>query len=340
MRELKLACAAVLVVVFVWVGAAGAQPLTDQQLQRMAGNMNDAMDQGDWSKAVRLGEKIMEARPGLSVVSYNLACAHARLGEHEAALGWLEKSAENGFAGITSVETDVELDALRGDERFGAVVGKVRASRDRRFGAFRAEAEEAELLTILPPGYDTGVAAPLVIVMHGSGGRPGPIADVHRKAAGEVGAIVVAPSALRPLGAGFNWTFRDESEWMVLHVLERVSREHKIDMERVVLAGFSQGANIALEVGLKHAENFAGIVASCGHWDAEIMRIPEAESLPRVQLMIGAHDPWVRTFREGETALRAAGVDVRLHVSAGIGHAYPRDADKRLGEALRFVLGE
>ncbi len=338
---MRLAWVLGVVALSVWVvpGAVG-QPLTEQQLRRMAENMGAALDKGDWERVARLGERIMEARPGLAVVAYNLACAHAQLGDHEAAIGWLERSAENGFAGIVSIETDSDLDPIRGDARFGAVADTVRATRDRRFDAFRAEAEKAELLTVLPPGHDPEVAAPLVIVLHGSGGRPGPIAGVYERAAAEVGAIVVAPSALRPMGEGFNWTFRDESEWMVLHVLERVGREHKIDRERVVLAGFSQGANVSLEVGLKHADRFAGIVACCGHWDAEIMRIPEGVELPRVQLLIGAQDPWVGTFREAEEALGSAGADVRLHVARGVGHAYPRDADERLEAALRFVLGE
>lgn len=322
------------------VGDASAQALSEDQLQRMGESLERAVDARDWARVVRIGERVMEARPELAMVPYNLACAHAQLGDTEAALTWLGRSADNGFAGIASIESDPDLDPIRGDERFAAIADKVRAARDQRFEAFRAEAERSAPLTILPPGHDPERPAPLLIVLHGSGGTPGPVAEVHQFAAGRVGAILVAPSALRPLGDGFNWTFRDEAEWMVLHTLERASREHNIDPGRVVLAGFSQGANVALEVGLRRPEKFAGIVAAGGHWDPEIMKIPAEGERPRVQLLIGAHDPWVRTFREAERALTGAGVEARLHVAAGVGHAYPRDADERLERALRFVLGE
>ncbi|MEZ6242997.1 MAG: alpha/beta hydrolase-fold protein [Phycisphaerales bacterium] len=319
---------------------ASAQAVSEQELQRMGENLQKALDARDWKRVVRIGERVMEARPGLAVVPYNLACAHAQLGENDAALEWLQKSADNGYAGIASIETDPDLDPIREDPRFKVVHDQVQAARDKRFEVFRAAAEEADLLTILPPGYDPQVAAPLVIVLHGSGGRPEPVAEVHKKAAGEVGAIIVAPSALRPLGDGFNWTFRDEAEWMVLHTLERAAAEHTIDMDKVVVAGFSQGANMALEVGLKHPEKFAGIIATSGHWQPAIMTIPEEGKRPRVQLLIGGDDEWAWTFKEARGALSGAGVESRLEIVPGVGHAYPPNSDERLERALRFVLGE
>lgn len=328
-------------VVVLTLGAWGAraQPLTDAQVSRMGARLQSALDDRDWEGVVRIGERIMEARPELAVVAYNLACAHARLGAVDRALEWLDRSADNGFAGIVSVETDPDLEPLRADERFGAIAAKVRASRDERFEAFKAEAERAEIPTILPPGYDPRTPAPLVIVMHGSGGRGKPLGELHRDAAGAVGAIVAAPDALRPLGGGFNWTYRDEAEWMVFHVLDRISSEHRVDPRRVVLAGFSQGANIALEVGLKHPGRFVGLVPVCGHWEPDRMPIAEGAGGLRVSLIMGAEDPWAQTFEECQTALREAGVETRLSMERGVGHAYPPDAGRVLEEALRFVLG-
>jgi phospholipase/carboxylesterase len=63
-----------------------------------------------------------------------------------------------------------------------------------------------------------------------------------------------------------------ESE-TALRALLTTERARGIDSRRIVLAGFSQGAAVALHTGLRHAEPLAGIVALS-------MPIPLAEQIP------------------------------------------------------------
>ncbi len=62
------------------------------------------------------------------VVMYNLATAYARLGDKEAALGWLEKAAGAGFSQVQPAKSDPDLAALRGDPRYQAAVDKMEAA--------------------------------------------------------------------------------------------------------------------------------------------------------------------------------------------------------------------
>ncbi|MBK9372706.1 MAG: hypothetical protein IPN03_02945 [Holophagales bacterium] len=57
---------------------------------------------------------------------YNLACAHARLKEKDAAFAWLDKAIEAGFSSYRRIEDDDDLFNLRRDPRFGKAVARAK----------------------------------------------------------------------------------------------------------------------------------------------------------------------------------------------------------------------
>ena len=299
-----------------------------------------AYARGDWPAAAEAAERWAEKAPGDSTPAYNAACAHSLAGEVDSALVWLRRAGERGFAGVRSVEEDADLAAVRRHPGFAEATATIRDNRARMFADFKEHAERAEILTLLPRDPPPG-PRPLIVVLHGYGDEPDPNAELYRKAARQRGAIVAAPSGLRPGpgGHGFAWTFRDESEWWVLRVIERLRAVHPVDPDRVVLAGFSQGANVALAVGMKHPDRFAGLLPVAGWWEADRMPVPAAGG-PRVYLLTGARDPRVESFREARRALAGAGLAVRLRVIPGLGHAYPTSATRELGRGLDFLLSD
>ncbi len=328
---------ALVVAIAILTCPAMAQP----DLQALAARYEQAVDHERWSEVIRVGGQIMALRPELATVPYNMACAHAQLGDPEAAIGQLALAAANGYGGLVSIQTDPDLDPIRSHARFAEIEAVVQARRNARFAEFCAEARGAAMLVVVPEGLDAEAPAPLIVALHGSGGRAEDFVEVYRAAAAAIGAVLVVPNGLRPAGnGGYSWTFRDEAEWMVMHAIERARAEHPIDGARIVLTGFSMGANTTLDVGLKHAGVFAGLVPVCGHWDADVMSMSEGEDQPRVMLMIGARDPWARTFREAQRMLSERGVESRLRVYPGVGHGYPADSDEQLVKAFRFVLGQ
>lgn len=60
-----------------------------------------------------------------SRASYNLACAHALLGETEAALDALQRAVAAGFEDLSGLRSDPDLDALRGEARFHALLDEI-----------------------------------------------------------------------------------------------------------------------------------------------------------------------------------------------------------------------
>ncbi len=60
---------------------------------------------------------------------YNLACYHALASEHDEAIGALTRAVEFGFRDLDMIQRDEDLDALRSDERFAAVLQSLQPER-------------------------------------------------------------------------------------------------------------------------------------------------------------------------------------------------------------------
>ena len=95
-------------------------------------------------------------------------------------------------------------------------------------------------------------------------------------------------------------------------------KQRGIEAKRIVVAGFSQGGAIALQVGLRHAERLAAIVALSSYLLLPDRLAPEASTANRDVPIFMAHgtDDQVVRFEWGEASRRAlevAGYRVEWH---------------------------
>ncbi len=68
----------------------------------------------------------MEASPGNSFTWYNLACAQARAGAKRDAIDSLATALELGLPFAQQIERDDDLDSLRQEPEFAALLARVR----------------------------------------------------------------------------------------------------------------------------------------------------------------------------------------------------------------------
>jgi tetratricopeptide (TPR) repeat protein len=73
---------------------------------------------GDYEEAVEIMRRGLERHPDNPNVLYNLACCEALAGRHEEALGHLARSAELDPRVVEWAREDVDLESVRGDDRF------------------------------------------------------------------------------------------------------------------------------------------------------------------------------------------------------------------------------
>jgi phospholipase/carboxylesterase len=123
---------------------------------------------------------------------------------------------------------------------------------------------------------------------------------------------------------------------VLLEFLEDLWSQSGIGPEDTILAGFSQGAMMALHTGLSLERPLMGIVAFSGAFlppdgfgSAPLAKSP-------VCLVHGDMDTVVdpEHSANADVALRLAGYDVSYHVSPGVGHGIAPDG---MAFASRFI---
>jgi phospholipase/carboxylesterase len=106
------------------------------------------------------------------------------------------------------------------------------------------------------------------------------------------------------------------------------------------LVGFSQGTMMSLYVGLRRANQLAGILGYSGRLIAPELLASELRSRPPVLLVHGTHDPMVpfESLAHAEAALKTAGVPVETLACPGIEHSIDPEGLQRGGAFLQRVL--
>jgi len=104
--------------------------------------------------------------------------------------------------------------------------------------------------------------------------------------------------------------------------------------------GFSQGTMMSLYVGLRRANQLAGILGYSGRLIAPELLTSEMRSRPPVLLVHGTDDPMVpfESLAHAEAALKTAGVPVETLACPGIEHSIDPEGLQRGGAFLQRVL--
>lgn len=328
-----------LLAVLLCVVVLSARAQTDEQLVE---TFDRAYAAERFDEALAAGEKICERYPTAAVWHFNTGALLARLGRTERAIEFLGIAADNGYTGIRSFEQNTDLDGVRELEAFGAIVERVRTNAAKRLAEFKELALAYEPPVFVPERTDPDEQLAVVIALHGTGMTGADMMGAMREACAKARVILVAPDALRPAGDGYSWTYRDESEWFIDHLVEWAVREHQADASRVILVGFSQGANIALVQGQTRPERFVGVVPICGHYEAAAAETEAGRVPSPFYLITGSRDDWKETYSVARRELEAAKGAVELRVLTGRGHQLPVGATgtREYRRAIEWCLGQ
>jgi phospholipase/carboxylesterase len=196
----------------------------------------------------------------------------------------------------------------------------------------------------------------LVILLHGYGSNGADLislAPYWRQAVPD--ALFLAPNApeqIPGMPGGYQWwdlSTRDRASRAagaaraapVLDAfIDQQLERYGLTEDRLVLAGFSQGTMMALQVGPRRERQIAGIIGYSGMLAdvGSLSRDPHTK--PPILLVHGSADPTiaVSSYHEAKTELERLGFDVSGHVSAGLGHSVDMPGLELGRDFLRRVL--
>lgn len=297
-----------------------------------------AYAEGRYREAMELALAVRRRHPSRAArADYWVACLQCRLGDPDEALATLEAGLAAGrWPNPDRLRRDPDLEPIRDLPEMVRILEVSERRRQQQQAGARPE-----LRVLAPPTRSLAARPPLLMALHTRGGDADESLH-HWRAAVDAGALLAAPQATRVEGPHeFAWGESSEDE--IRAHLTALERDRAFDRARLVLAGASQGARLAVSLALRGAPvESRGFIALVGAPEIDgPLRAAASDAAKRGLrgiFVTGDADVARPGVERAHAALVAAGMAVRLEVVPGLGHAFPADFDARLRAALAFVL--
>jgi phospholipase/carboxylesterase len=183
----------------------------------------------------------------------------------------------------------------------------------------------------VPEYLDPDTAYPLVIALHGGSGHGRSFLWSWVREARTRGLIVLAPTAIAE-----TWSLmaEDVDRANIERMLEFIEKSWKIDPQKRLLTGMSDGGTFSLLAGLHEASPFTHLAPFAPSFHPMLIAMTEPQRLAGlpIYLVHGALD-WmfpVAMAREAAELLGRAGAKVKYREISDLAHTYPRDENSAL----------
>ncbi|MFK5955376.1 MAG: hypothetical protein QM477_02915 [Planctomycetota bacterium] len=190
---------------------------------------------------------------------------------------------------------------------------------------------ELQIDYFVPSSYAPSKPAPLLMLLHGSGGTGAGMLRSWMRFAEQHGFLLLAPTDPKSQqGYAFTQRERDEGlealRWMRLH--------YNVDENQVHLHGVSRGGHMAWDLGVRHSDQFASLVPAIGGptWivsgGRNNIRLVENLFLTPIRQLQGSQDDprLLRNLRLSFERIRAAGNDDAMLIEfPDLGHSFRTD---------------
>jgi phospholipase/carboxylesterase len=184
----------------------------------------------------------------------------------------------------------------------------------------------------VPRSVASAGPSPLVVALHGAGGTGAQMVHLLKDAAEEHGVLLLAPDSrdrtwdlITDRGYGVDVEFCEEALRVVLG-------RCPVDLDRMAIGGFSDGASYALSLGISNGDVFGHVLAYSPGFAAPAAPVGR----PALFVSHGTDDRVLsidRCSRRLVPALRRSGYEVEYREFHG-GHVVP---DEILDESLRWL---
>jgi phospholipase/carboxylesterase len=208
----------------------------------------------------------------------------------------------------------------------------------------------------IPEDYNPAEPPPLVIALHGhdqSEAQAIAIWDEHIYF--EPDFILLAIRGPFKAQNGYAWVVESDttlkgvrqrrkasalvSEKRIFDVLDEFKKKYKFEEELIYLLGFSQGAMMALHVGLKNPDVFTGIAAESGGYDTLLLPVNVLKDIGAMDIYLaaGREERLTEAMRNDEAILTNAGARVMLYIHEG-GHVITVGSCRRMQNFFELSL--
>jgi predicted esterase len=299
---------------------------------------NQAMANQDYPRAAAFQYwYVQKAKTG----QYNLACFLAQIGQTDPAFYWLQVAALEEGVDTQHALRDDDLVSLRRDPRWNTC---------RQFledcNRYFESTPLARTVVVLPKGYQKGTPIPAILWLHGLGSRPEDFVNSHGQTyANALNVAVIGISGTKARGpSSFVWAEDVEMDAKRLRdALAEASAQVTIQHGAVVTFGFSQGAQVGLEIAVRYPEEYAGSIVLSPGAQPHLDGLKPSPLLAKRGFVVSCgadeHPGNVRLTSDDANWLRQAKAKVLHKAYPGVSaHSFPSDFAVRFPVWVKFVL--
>jgi predicted esterase len=290
-------------------------------------------EEGRFEDALAVAERLAPAYPAFAVKTYYWRiCLLSVTGRQAEALRLFEEALANGiwwFEG--QLRSDPDLKSLQGNEEFERLI---LLSNEKTMNA--QQIARPELFTYVPDG--TG-PFPLLVVLHARGSSPE--FDVHFwKSVVKHGWFLAMPQSSQLASPmAYLWDDREKALAEIAGHVDSLIERRPVDPDRIVIAGFSQGAARAMQIvmgAVVKARGFLAVVPGTVE-DGELDGW-SASAGTRDVLISGGRDPRQDFFQKVKELFEAKLIPLMFRHYPEMGHDFPDDFEDILEKGLNFIL--
>ncbi|HVO39083.1 MAG TPA: hypothetical protein VMV03_08650 [Spirochaetia bacterium] len=166
-------------------------------------------------------------------------------------------------------------------------------------------------------------SARTILAIHGKGNNARDFARAWEPLLDEGWTLVVPQSTQEYRDGGFCWDEADTARDELRAHLDKAARQG-VDLEELVIAGVSQGAQFALEMGRERSRPWLCVVPSFPR-NFDISAWSAGVPLPPGGFIFGELDPARAGAQPVLRSLESVCVGVTVRIMKGVGHALPDD---------------
>jgi predicted esterase len=268
---------------------------------------------------------------------YDLARYFSGAKDADAGLYWLAQAAHKRGVDPAKVTTHSELKTVWDDPRYQDTVFPYIAHCSQYFAAHGS----GQVVTIIPDNFDKTMPTPVIVFLHGRDSQPAEaLGPETANLAKSTGLPVIAVSGSVPLGpTRYSWAGEAEKDGKrIAEALKGQSEKVTVSPGKVILVGFDEGAQVALELAVRDPARFAGAIAISPSAEFKLGDVPPPPRTSRFVVVMGTRETWNRdTVKKDRDFLAAAGVPL-LNVDIPNGeHKLPADLAAQLPKWVAFV---
>ena len=299
---------------------------------------NQAMGKEDYTQAATYQYwYVQKAKEG----QYNLACFLAQIGQVDPAFYWLQLAAIEEGVDTQHAQRDEDLTSLRRDPRWAKVVQYLQDC-----NRYFESAPIARTVLILPKDYQKGKPIPTVLWLHGLGSRPEDFVNGScQEFADQLNIAFVGVSGTNARGPrSFVWAEDPEKDAKRLRdAVAEVGDRVTVKKGYLITLGFSQGAQVGLDVAVRDPEAYAGSIVLSPGATPHLENVKPSPLLQRRGFVVSCgakeHPGNVQlTAMDAEWLTRAKAHVINKAYADVSAHTFPKDFDERFPEWVKFIL--